>query len=86
MEVLADAQPAEMTADAGFQAVRSRDVTADFRATCGAIIEALAKHEAAARAADGDEMYEDNVRRKNGVLTAINEGLIVRSLVVGTRA
>jgi hypothetical protein len=86
MDVHAAAQPGDLAERAGFALVEVADATAAFRLTCDAILKALAKHEPALRAADGDETYEDGVRRKIGVLAAIDEGLIRRTMVAARKS
>ena len=81
MEVLADGSPLELAERAGFSIVTFDDVTDQFRTTSNAIVRARERHEAELRAVDGDEAYDDDQRRKAAVLTGIDEGLLVRSLI-----
>ena len=81
MEALAEAPPAELTRRAGFAVVASEDVTDQFRATGLAVVRARERYEAELRAADGDEVYEDDQQRKVAVLTGIDEGLLLRSMI-----
>jgi len=81
MEVLADGSPVELAERAGFSVVACDDVTDEFRTTCDAIVRARERHEAELRAVDGDEVYDDDQRRKAAVFTGINEGLLERSLI-----
>ena len=81
MEVLADAPPADLAVSAGFSVVACDDVTDQFHTTSAAIVRARQEHEAALRTVDGDEVYEDDQRRKISVLAGIEESLIERSLI-----
>jgi len=81
MDVLADGSPVELVERAGFSIVVCDDVTDQFRTTSNAIVRARERHEAELRAVDGDEVYDDDQRRKAAVLTGIDEGLLARSLI-----
>ena len=85
MAVLADGSPVELHERAGFSVVTCVDVTDPFRATSAAILRARAEHEAELRAVDGDEAYEDDQQRKVSVQIGIDEGLLLRSLVVAVK-
>ena len=81
MDALADGSLAELAERAGFSVVTCDDVTDQFRIICDAILHARERHEAELRAVDGDEVYDDDQRRKVAVLTGIDEGLLERSLI-----
>ena len=85
MDILADGSPGELAERAGFSVVTCDDVTDQFRNTCEAILCAREEHEAELRAVDGDEVYDDDQRRKAAVLTGIDEGLLERSLIAAVK-
>jgi len=72
----------DLAATVGLSLVTRQDVTELYHATCEGIYSARTLHEAPLRAEEGDEAYEDGQERKAGMLEAIREGLLVRSLVV----
>ena len=74
MEVLADGPPAQLATEAGFSVLGCDDVTEQFRVTCDSILRSREKFEAELRDVDGDEVFEDDQRRKEAVLTGIDEG------------
>jgi hypothetical protein len=75
----------ELVAAAGLNLVALQDVTNDFRQTCRAILDARRDHETALRAEEGDEVFEDGQAQKDAVLAGIDEGLLLRSLLVAER-
>lgn len=77
---------AELVAAAGLDLVALRNVTSDFRQTCRAILDARRDHETALRAEEGDELFEDGQARKEAMLAGIDEGLLLRSLLVAERS
>ncbi len=85
MEVLADGPPEQLATEAGFSVVARDDVTDRFRDTSDAVLRARAKLEVELREIDGDDAYEDDQQRKEAVLTGIDEGLIVRSLIAAVK-
>lgn len=84
-EVNAEASPEELTRSAGFSLIAQDDVTAAFSATCEAIRRAREQSEAALRAAEGDEAYEEEQATKESMLQGISEDLLRRSLIVATK-
>ncbi|MCP3857495.1 MAG: hypothetical protein GY926_14755 [bacterium] len=70
---------------AGFVDVEARNETVEYRATQLRWIAAGERHEAALRAAIGDEAYEQGRRESEAALRAIEDGLLVRYRYSATR-
>ncbi len=70
---------------AGLRITAQIDVTPVFRRTCEAVYEARRDHEAELRREEGDELFEEGQERKVAMAAGIDEGLLVRSLVVAER-
>ncbi len=70
---------------AGFSVIRQEDVTAGFRATCEAMIRARTELEDALRVEEGHEVYEEEQHKKRSMLEGIDEGLLLRSLIVAVK-
>jgi hypothetical protein len=71
---------------AGLTPLSVSDVTPAFRRTNADLFDVRREHEAALRAEEGDELYEESQERRVQTLTAVDEGLLLRSLVVAERA
>lgn len=72
-----------MVEGAGFDVMNERDVTSDFRASIVRRLEALVRHEAALRQAEGDEAVDAEREKRSRMLTGVDEGLLRRTVVVG---
>ena len=66
----------------GFTIVAYEDVTAAFRDTCVAFLDARRALETELRAEEGDAFYEEELAKKETMLTGIDEGLLKRALIV----
>ncbi len=84
--VAAPALPEDLATSVGFSVIRREDVTAHFRMTCEAIVRARTELEDALRAEEGDEGYEEEQQDKRGMLQGIDEGLLLRSLIVAVKS
>ena len=70
---------------AGFSGLEVMDVTARFRRTCSAWLAAMKELEPQLRRELGDEDFEDELDQKEGMLIGIDEGLLLRSLIICER-
>ncbi len=70
---------------AGFVEIEVRDQTLEYRATLIGWVNALAKREKAVRAIEGDDVYDDRVRRRAAALKGIDAGLLSRTMYWATR-
>ena len=77
--------PDALARQASLSVVVLQDVTANFRATCEALLRARDALAADLRAEEGDELYEVERTAKTAMLTGIDEGVLCRSLIVTTR-
>ncbi len=84
-EVLADGSPAEQCEETGFRVVSVEDVTTEFRTTCETILREWSSLEAELRAEDGDEVFEEEMRKKSNMVAGVDKGLLARSLVVSQK-
>ena len=84
-EVAAAAPPEGLMKSAGFSVIRQEDVTAGFRTTCHAILRARSKLEDALRVEEGPELYEVEQQKKRSMLEGVDEGLLLRSLIVAAK-
>ncbi len=84
-DVASPHSPAELLALAGMTVIEEDDVTDLFRATCENILKAQKELEDELRAEKGDEIYEEEVQEAHKMITGIDEGLLLRSLTVGTK-
>ena len=84
-EVGSSDTPAGLARAAGFEVVLEEDATSQFEAVCAALIRAREALEVELRAVEGDEVFEDELRRKRHMLEGIREGLFCRSLLVARR-
>ena len=77
--------PQELIDQAGFSGLEVTDVTARFRRTCSAWLAAMKELEPQLRRELGDEDFEDERDQKEGMLIGIDEGLLLRSLIICER-
>ncbi|HIB09638.1 MAG TPA: hypothetical protein EYO20_07335 [Gemmatimonadetes bacterium] len=77
--------PEELISQAGFSRPQVTDVTFRFRHTCLAWLTAMKELESQLRTELGDEDFEDELDQKESMLTGIDEGLLLRSLIIGER-
>jgi hypothetical protein len=70
---------------AGFVEIGHRDVTAEYRVTLAAWMDALRRRSAAIVQAIGDEVLEERLSTGTGALAAIDDGVLSRSLYWATR-
>ncbi len=85
-QVNADAPPAELARRAGFAVTLDLDVTAEFRATCEALLRARDELAGQLRREEGEEVFEEERSRKARMLEGIEAGLLLRRLVVALQA
>ena len=78
--------PADLARSAGLSVVRQEDVTSDFRVTCEAVLRARSELEKALRAEEGPEVFEDEQQKKRSMLLGIDQGLLLRCLIVAEKA
>ncbi len=84
--VAAAISPAELARSAGLSVVRQEDVTSDFRITCEALLRARSELEEALRAEEGPETFEEEQQKKRSMLLGIDQGLLLRCLIVAEKA
>ena len=75
-------KPGSLLAEAGFELAVWEDLTEDFRATCRALGEARDALEAELREAEGAAVYEEERRKERDMRKGMDDGLLVRSLLV----
>lgn len=71
----------ELLADAGFDRIRERDVTAEYRRTATTWLEEADRLEGDLRAVMGDEPYEEKQAERRTNLEAIDSGILGRALL-----
>ncbi len=76
------AAPDELARQTGFTVLVYQDVTAAFRDTCRAFLDARRALETELRAEEGDAFYDEELAKKETMLTGIDEGLLKRALIV----
>lgn len=76
---------ARFAEEAGFSLLEVRDVTPDFRRVAEVASLALADHRDALMSAEGEETWEEEVDRKSRMARGVDEGLLVRTLVLAER-
>ena len=84
-EVVAPSSFEALTQAAGLTLLLTEDVTEAFRSTCAALATARKDLENELRAAEGDDFYDEERRKKNAMLQGIDEGILRRSLVVASK-
>ena len=80
----AEHSPADMATLAGFQGVRGVDNTDAFLVTCERVISARLSYEAELRELKGDQVFEEEQCKSEGIRRGILSGLLKRSLVVAS--
>lgn len=70
---------------AGFVDVEEIDLTAEFLATARRAVEFQRRFERELREANGDAGYEEDLADQEGIVAAVDEGLLRRSLLSATR-
>ena len=75
----------EMLAAAGFETIRTFDVTAEFRQASLDILEGEAQHESQLRPAMGDEIFYGRQVQLEESIEGIDDGLLRRALFVATK-
>ncbi len=78
----AAASPDDLARSVGFSVILVEDVTPLFRTTCEAILRARGEVEDELRVAEGPHAFEEEQQKKRRMLEGIDEGLLLRSLVV----
>jgi hypothetical protein len=74
-----------LLATAGFVGAEHFDVTAEYRVTQAAWMDALRKRSKAIRAEIGDEAYDERLATGRGALAAIDDGVLSRRTYRATR-
>jgi hypothetical protein len=82
-DVDAEASLRSMVEGVDFDVAHERDVTSDFRTSIVRRLDALVRHEAALRRAEGDEAVDGEREKRSRMLTGVDEGLLRRTVVVG---
>jgi hypothetical protein len=80
----AEHAPGEMATLAGFREVRVVDRTDAFLVTCERVISARASYEAELRELKGDQVFEEEQGKSEGIRRGILSGVLKRSLVVAS--
>jgi hypothetical protein len=83
--VTAPAAPGTLARQVGFEVLACRDVTAEFRATSVAFLRAMSEIEPELRAEEGDAYFEEERAAEEMTLTGIDEGLLLRSMVIAVK-
>ena len=73
----------DLVAQSGFEVVIARDLTEDFRVSLLDQLNALDQNEAELRRAEGNEMVDTEREKRTKMLTAVQEGLLRRTALVG---
>ena len=73
----------DLVAQSGFEVVIARDLTEDFRVSLLDRLNALDQNEAELRRAEGNEMVDTEREKRTKMLTAVQEGLLRRTALVG---
>jgi hypothetical protein len=72
-----------LVAQSGFEVVIERDLTEDFRVSLLDRLNALDQNDAELRRAEGHEMVDTEREKRANMLTAVQEGLLRRTALVG---
>jgi hypothetical protein len=83
--VNASKSPANLVREVGLAVIYEKDVTEVFRSSCESLVRAREELEEQLRAAQGDEVYEEELGKKRDTLLGISEGLLLRSLTVAKK-
>lgn len=75
----------EIVERAGLRVRHSEDVTPDFDRVARKYLDQLRRYEREMRAAEGDELFEVELKKKSDLVLAIESGLVVRTFVVAER-
>lgn len=81
----AAASPQALARQVGFSSVDQHDVTDRFKKSCLAFKAARTQLEGKLRELEGDEVYDENCEEGKGRLLGIEEGLLLRCLLVAVR-
>ena len=73
----------DLVAQSGFEGVIARDLTEDFRVSLLDRLNALDQNEAELSRAEGNEMVDTEREKRTKMLTAVQEGLLRRTALVG---
>lgn len=73
----------DLVAQSGFEVVIERDLTEDFRVSLLDRLDALDQNETALRRAEGHEMVDTEREKRTDMLTAVQEGMLRRTALVG---
>ena len=73
----------DLVAQSGFEVVIERDLTEDFRVSLLDRLDALDQNETELRRAEGHEMVDTEREKRVNMLTAVQEGLLRRTALVG---
>lgn len=76
---------AHNSGEAGLTVAAVEDWTAELAELLRVVVEQLEAHEAPLRAGEGDDVYEHELEKKRRLLRGVQEGLLVRTLVVAER-
>ena len=78
--------PADLARSAALSEIQQEDVTAHFRVTCEAILRARIELEETLRVEEGWEVFEEEQQKTRNMLLGIDQGLLLRSLIVAEKA
>ena len=80
------AAPDDLARAVGFHVLDIDNVTPNFRETCAALLAARDALESELRSEEGDAVYEEERAKKAKMLFGIDEGLLLRSVIVTEKA
>jgi hypothetical protein len=69
----------------GLTVLTEEDWTDELAGLLRALLDGLRSEESALRDAEGDDVYEHEVEKKRSLLMGVEEGLLVRTFVLGLR-
>ena len=73
----------DLVSQSGFEVVIERDLTEDFRVSLLDRLDALDQNETELRRAEGHEMVDAEREKRTDMLTAVQEGMLRRTALVG---